>query len=89
MIRQDGLSCTGCTWFGCTEANELGCAVQDCIGLPWAVLSYAGLQLRVMGSIGGGDSGDGVEGGNEVIGLTGATKEGKGGDETIAGRTTT
>ena len=52
-----------------------------------AVLSYAGLQLRVMGLI--GDSGDGVEGGKGVIGLTGATKEGKGADETIAGRTTT
>ena len=37
----------------------------------------------------GGDSGDRVEGGNGVIGLTGATKEGKGADETIAGRTTT
>ena len=53
-----------------------------------AVLSYAGLQLRVMGLIGSGDS-DGVEGGKGVIGLTGVTKEGKGGDETIAGRTTT
>ena len=61
------------------SADELCCAVQDCIGL----------QLRVMGLTGVVDSGDGVEGGNGVIGLTGATKEGKGGDETIAGRTTT
>ena len=41
------------------------------------------------GLTGRGDGGDSGGGGNGVIGLTGATKEGQGGDETIAGRTST